>query len=271
MVVACGGDDSGDDATATTAPVPVTAPASTGGATGGAAFAYGDGACAPEDRADLDAPVRSFDDAPRRCIDSDATYTATFETSEGEFVVALDTANTPGTVNNFVTLARYGYYDDTPIFRADPSIDLFQAGGQNNSSSPGYVIPDEGAGYTYPTGVLAMANRGSPDSGSAQWFVVTGPKAAYLDGYGTYVVFGRITDGLDVAQAITALGTPGGTPTRPIRARHRDDHPGPGVLSGVVTLGNSPWMAASPTDDQVPARLMTADPVGSSTNGVLAS
>ena len=214
VVAACGGDDSGDDATATTAPV--TAPASTGGATGGAAFAYGDGACAPEDRADLDAPVRSFDDAPRRCIDSDATYTATFETSEGEFVVALDTANTPGTVNNFVTLARYGYYDDTPIFRADPSIDLFQAGGQNNSSSPGYVIPDEGAGYTYPTGVLAMANRGSPDSGSAQWFVVTGPKAAYLDGYGTYVVFGRITDGLDVAQAITALGTPGGTPSRPI-------------------------------------------------------
>ena len=53
-----------------------------------------------------------------------------------------------------------------------------------------------------------MANRGSPDSGSAQWFVVTGPKAAYLDGYGTYVVFGRITDGLDVAQAITALGNP---------------------------------------------------------------
>ncbi len=216
MVAACGGDDSGDDVTATTAPVPVTAPASAGGATGGAAFAYGGGACAPADRADLDAPVRSFDDAPRRCIDSDATYTATFETSEGAFVVALDTASTPGTVNNFVTLARYGYYDDTPIFRADPSIDLFQAGGQDNSSSPGYVIPDEGAGYTYPTGVLAMANRGSPDSGSAQWFVVTGPKAAYLDGYGTYVVFGRITDGLDVAQAITALGAPGGTPTRPI-------------------------------------------------------
>ena len=149
--------------TATTAPV--TAPASTGGATGGAAFAYGDGACAPEDRADLDAPVRSFDDAPRRCIDSDATYTATFETERGRFVVALDTANTPGTVNNFVTLARYGYYDDTPIFRADPWIDMFQAGGQNNTSSPGYVIPDEGAGYTYPTGELAMATPRQPGLG----------------------------------------------------------------------------------------------------------
>ena len=45
--------------------------------------------------------------------------------------------------------------------------------------------------------------------------MVTGPKAEYLDSYGSYVVFGRITDGLDVAQAITALGTPGGTPTRP--------------------------------------------------------
>jgi cyclophilin family peptidyl-prolyl cis-trans isomerase len=212
-VAACGGDDGGD-ATATTAPL--TAPSSTDGAIGATAFAYGNGACAPEDRADLDAPVRSFDDAPRRCIDPDATYRATFETSEGQFVVTLDAAGTPGTVNNFVTLARYGYYDDTPIFRADPSIDLFQAGGQDNSSSPGYVIPDEGAGYTYPTGVLAMANRGSPDTGSAQWFVVTGPKAAYLDDYGTFVVFGRITEGLDVAQSITALGAPGGTPTRPI-------------------------------------------------------
>ncbi len=180
-------------------------------------FAYGTGACAPADRDDLDAPVRSFGAAPRECIDPAATYVATLTTSEGEIVVELDAAHVPGTVNNFVTLARYGYYDDTPIFRADPEIDLWQAGGEDNTSSPGYTIPDEGSGYTYPTGVLAMANRGTPDSGSAQWFFVTGPKARYLDSYGTFVVFGHITEGLDVAQAITALGQPGGTPSRPIR------------------------------------------------------
>jgi cyclophilin family peptidyl-prolyl cis-trans isomerase len=205
----CGGDD---------AP-PTTEPAATvsAGVPAGDGFVYGTGPCPPTDPADLAAPVTSFAAAPRECIDLDATYSATFSTSEGDIVVALDTSDVPGTVNNFVTLARYGYYDDTPIFRTDPDIDLFQGGGETNRSSPGYEIPDEGSGYEYPTGVLAMANKGIPDSGSAQWFIVTGPKASYLADYGTYVVFGHITEGLDVAQAITALGQPGGAPSRPIR------------------------------------------------------
>lgn len=177
-------------------------------------FRYGSGPCAPDD---VTEPVRDFDDAPQECLEPGRSHTATITTSEGDITLALDIEHTPGTVNNFVTLARYGYYDDTPIFRSDPSIDLFQAGGETNTSSPGYTIPDEGNGYTYPTGVIAMANTGEPDSAGAQWFIVTGPQAAYLAQYGTYVVFGHITEGLDVAQAITALGQPGGTPTRDIR------------------------------------------------------
>lgn len=178
-------------------------------------FAYGDGPCPPADRADLDEPVRDFDGAPQQCIDLDAAYTATFETTAGDFTVDLDVAGTPGTVNNFVVLARYGYYDGTPVFRAEPTLDLFQGGGESNQDSVGYTIPSEGDGYTYQPGMLAMANTGAPDSGGAQWFFVTGPQAEYLDDYGTYVVFGS-SDDLDVLQDITASGNDDGSVDDPV-------------------------------------------------------
>jgi cyclophilin family peptidyl-prolyl cis-trans isomerase len=178
-------------------------------------FAYGTGECPPENVAE---PVRSFSAAPQQCIDPGATYTATFRTSEGDIVVDLNTAEVPGTVNNFVTLARYGYYDDTLIFRADPSIDIIQGGGRSNTDSPGYEIPDEANGFTYRAGQLAMARTQAPNSAGGQWFFVTGPNAAALDAQGTYVVFGEITEGLDVAQGILALagGDDGQTPTREV-------------------------------------------------------
>lgn len=203
-LAACGGDD--DDAESDT-----TGAGSAAQTAGG--LAYGTGSCAPDD---VDEPVRDFDDAPQLCIDPAATYTATFVTSEGDVVVELATDTAPLTVNNFVTLARYHYYDDTPIFRSDPTIDLWQAGGENNTASPGYTIPDEGTGYTYEAGTLAMARTSAPNSAGGQFFITTGPLADYLKQYGTYVVFGHVTEGLDVAKAITALGTPGGTPSRDI-------------------------------------------------------
>lgn len=205
---ACGGDD--DDEAVQTAPTdaPVVEEAASAND-----LAYGTGECAPED---VDEPVRDFDDAPALCIDPSTTYTATFVTSEGDVVVELATDTAPLTVNNFVTLARYHYYDDTPIFRSDPTIDLWQAGGENNTASPGYTIPDEGTGFTYEAGTLAMARTDAPNSAGAQFFITTGPLADYLKQYGTYVVFGHVTEGLDIAQAITALGTPGGTPSRDI-------------------------------------------------------
>lgn len=203
VLASCGGDDDDADGTG-------TAPAAAETAGG---LAYGTGVCPPDD---VDEPVRDFDDAPALCIDPDATYTATFVTSEGDVVVELATDTAPLTVNNFVVLARYHYYDDTPIFRSDPTIDLWQAGGENNTASPGYTIPDEGTGYTYEPGTLAMARTSAPNSAGGQFFITTGPLADYLKQYGTYVVFGHVTEGLDVAQAITALGTPGGTPSRDI-------------------------------------------------------
>lgn len=165
--------------------------------------------------------VASFSAPMENCIDPTKSYTATFDTTEGTIVVALDTENTPGTVNNFVALSRYRYYDTTTIFRTDPSIDIIQGGGFSASDSVGYNIADEGSGYKYSEGDLVMARSQGPDSGGAQFFFVTGPNGSLLDGQGTYVTFGKITEGLDVVKAIQALHEPttdglGGKPSRTV-------------------------------------------------------
>jgi cyclophilin family peptidyl-prolyl cis-trans isomerase len=173
-----------------------------------AGFAYGTGECPPEDLAE---PVTTFDDAPQECIDPTKTYSARIVTDRGDIEVDLDTETSPGTVNNFVTLARYGYYDGTTIFRGSDGIDIIQGGGNSSADPFSYTIPDEGSGYEYPPGVLAMARTPAPDSSGAQWFLTTGPDSANLaepTGAGTYVVFGTITEGLDVAQEILGLAQP---------------------------------------------------------------
>lgn len=162
----------------------------------------------------------TFDGPQPTCIDVTKAYTAVFDTSEGEVRVDLDVETTPGTVNNFVTLARYGYYDGTTIFRTDPSIEIIQGGAPTTESpadpGPGYTIPDEPTfdtstgilrgPYSYEAGQLVMARSQGPDSSGAQFFFVTGPNAALLDGQGTYIVFGTTDDaGLDVLQTIIGL------------------------------------------------------------------
>ncbi len=169
------------------------------------------------------------------CIDPAQTHVAVFDTSEGEVRVTLDTENTPLTTNNFVTLARWGYYDGTTIHRTDPSIDIIQGGSPRTESAsdpgPGYTIVDEpqfeqtasglSGPYRYVPGQLVMARTGAPDSASAQYFFTTGPNASLLDGQGIYVVFGETDDaGLSVLQEIIGLheagGALGGSPSRTV-------------------------------------------------------
>ena len=178
-----------------------------------------------------------FTAAPPMCIDPAQTHVAVFDTSEGEIRVTLDTENTPNTVNNFVTLARWGYYDGTTIHRTDPSIDIIQGGSPRTEDAadpgPGYTIPDEptfdtdGAGnpidgpYRYVPGQLVMARSRGIDSSGAQYFFTTGPNAALLDGQGIYIVFGTTDDaGLGVLQQIIGLheagGSLGGAPSRTV-------------------------------------------------------
>ena len=165
--------------------------------------------------------VTKFEQAPAMCIDPVKQYTATFDTTEGVIEVALDTKKTPLTVNNFVTLSRYKYYDTSFIFRTDLSLDLIQGGGSNNYNSPGYSIKDEGSGFEYTEGDLVMARSFAADSGGGQFFFGTGSKVARLNPQGDYVTFGKITKGLDVAQAILGLnvgeGRLGGAPSRAVR------------------------------------------------------
>ncbi len=165
---------------------------------------YGSGPCAPAEGAVE--RVLEFADAPALCIDPAAAYTAVIDTSAGTVEVALDAANTPGTVNNFVNLARYHYYDNTLIHRSDPSIGVLQAGSPHtndaNDPGPGYTIWDEGSGFAYRPGLLAMARTADPNSADAQFFFTVTDAASLLDAQGDSVVFGRITAGLDVLAAI---------------------------------------------------------------------
>ncbi|CAN5813348.1 hypothetical protein BH20ACT4_BH20ACT4_12670 [soil metagenome] len=208
------GDDD-DEPTVDTSTDVSTDPSSTPTSAEPSAFEYGTGECAPAEKPAE--PVRQFDAAPQLCIDPVQTYTATFATSEVDIVFELATSQAPGTVNNFVNLARFGYYDGTKIFRADPSIDVIQGGGEDNTASPGYTIPDEGAAFTYEPGDLVMARTQQPDSSGGQWFFGAGPNVSNLNQQGTYVKFGTITEGFDVAEGILALaGDDGQTPTKDV-------------------------------------------------------
>ena len=151
---------------------------------------------------------------PPMCIDPARTYVAKLTTSHGDIEITLDTAKTPNTANNYVVLSRYHYYDGTVITRIDDSIDILQTGSPKSQTisdpGPGYNIKDEGTGFTYGEGDVVMARSQGPDSASAQYFIVTGPKASGLNSQGTYVTFGRITAGLDVAKQIAELFQPCG-------------------------------------------------------------
>lgn len=190
--------------------------------------AYGSGECPPEDG--VDTPVLDFDDAFQQCIDDTKTYTATIETSEGTVVAELDpSAGAPITVNNFVSLARNGFFDGNAMFRTEAATGIIQTGSphtqDNSDPGPGYSIPDEGLPWTsddYGPGTLAMANSG-PDSGGGQFFFLANEGGSYLGdpaqlgpSAGAYTVFGKVTEGLDVLVAISQLDSGASTPSKPV-------------------------------------------------------
>ena len=185
---------------------------------------YGSGACPTVSGAKR--TIR-FTDAPKRCIDPTKTYIATIDTTLGTLTARFDTKRTPITTNNFVALARYGFYDGTDLFRTEANTGIIQGGSPttqgNRDPGPGYTIPDEGGTFTakdYAAGALAMARGPAPDSAGGQFFLLANDGAKYLGdpsqpGGGTYVVFGSVIKGSDVLQRIAALdsGDGAGTPT----------------------------------------------------------
>lgn len=222
-------DDGTTDTSDTTEPAPETTETTI------AEVQPGDTECPPEDggerQIDFEGPFAD-------CLEEGVDYQARFTTTEGEIVVDLREDEMPNTVNNFVGLARYGYYDDTLVFRTDPSIDIIQGGSphtqDNRDQGPGYNIPDEGGTFeadpatgqytgpfTYEAGQLIMARSSGPDSSSAQFFFSTGPNVELLDSQGTYLLFGDVTEGLDVLETIIGLHEAddsglGGAPSREV-------------------------------------------------------
>jgi cyclophilin family peptidyl-prolyl cis-trans isomerase len=166
--------------------------------------------------ADGSSPKRQkFKSEPPMCIEPAKRYTATMKTSKGTMVIALDPIAAPRTVNNFVFLARYHYYDGIVFHRVIPGF-VLQGGDPEGTGrgGPGYRFADElPKPGRYEIGSLAMANAG-PDTNGSQFFVISGPDGARLPPQ--YSLFGAVVSGGDVVAAIDAVGTRSGTPTQKV-------------------------------------------------------
>ncbi len=199
-----GGGDSASTAATTTDPnAPTTTltplPSTIAGAT-----LTGDTPCPA---ADGSSPrTITFAKAPPSCIDATKTYTAEVTTNKGAYTIELNAGAAPNTVNNFVVLARYHYFDNTICHRAIPAFAV-QCGDPTGTGKggPGYEFADElPATGSYKVGSVAMANSGAGTNGS-QFFVITGANGAALSA--NYSLFGQVTDGLDTTvKALDALG-----------------------------------------------------------------
>jgi peptidylprolyl isomerase len=154
---------------------------------------------------------QKFDAAPEMFIDPDKTYTATMVTSKGTLEILLDPQAAPATVNSFVFLARWHYFDGIVFHRIIPGF-VLQGGDPTGSGAggPGYRFNDElpKAGR-YEVGSLAMANAG-PNTNGSQFFVISGPDGVRLPPL--YALFGKVVNGLDVVATINDVGTPSGKP-----------------------------------------------------------
>ena len=130
---------------------------------------------------------------------------ATIHTNHGPIVIELFEDDAPKTVANFTKLVGDGFYDGVIFHRVIPDF-MIQGGDPTGTGSggPGYTFEDEFNDQKVVRGALAMANSG-PNTNGSQFFIVTTESASWLDG--KHTVFGRVTDGMDVVNAISALDT----------------------------------------------------------------
>ena len=198
------GSSANAGASATNTPVP-SAPTATAAAGGTAA---------PEPEPTDDAPevvvadgrsIQQWQAPPPMTIDPGAAYTAVLQTTAGDITVELLPGDAPATVNNFVFLARAGFYDNVIFHRTIPGF-MIQGGDPTGTGAggPGYRFADEPVRRPYARGTLAMANAG-PNTNGSQFFIM------HAD-YGlppNYTIFGQTVAGLDTIDAIAEA------PTRP--------------------------------------------------------
>ena len=131
--------------------------------------------------------------------------TATLHTNHGAIGVELHDEDAPKTVENFRKLAADGFYDGVIFHRVIPDF-MIQGGDPTGTGSggPGYTFEDEINEHKVVRGALAMANAG-PNTNGSQFFIVTADACPWLDG--KHTVFGRVAEGMDVVDAISATET----------------------------------------------------------------
>lgn len=144
---------------------------------------------------------KQYSAPPPMTLDTAKKLTATFQTSRGDIVVSLFPKEAPKTVNNFVFLAKDGFYDGTVFHRVIPDF-MIQGGDPTGTGrgGPGYKFEDEtkGSPHKHKRGTLSMANAG-PNTNGSQFFI-THVVTDWLDG--KHTVFGEVQSGQDVVDAI---------------------------------------------------------------------
>ncbi len=154
-----------------------------------------------------------YDAPPDLSIDLDKTYTATLHTNLGDITIELDAARSPITVNNWLFLAREGFYDGVIFHRVVPGF-VIQGGDPTGTGrgGPGYKFRDELDGEgRYSRGTVAMANAG-PNTNGSQFFIC-------LDDVGlphAYTIFGKVVDGMDTVDAIASAPRSGEKPLQDV-------------------------------------------------------
>jgi len=166
------------------------------------------------------ADIQQWSKPPEMTIDGSKKYSAQVETNKGAFTIELLPGEAPLAVNNFVCLARAGFYDNTPIHRIVAGF-VIQGGDPTGTGrgGPGYKFNDEPISFDYEKGTVAMANAG-PNTNGSQFFVVLDDLRGKLGK--NYTIFGKVTDGLDVVDTLGKVQTKSGgsgeksTPMEPV-------------------------------------------------------
>jgi len=144
-------------------------------------------------------------------IDTAKTYRATVKTTTGTFVITLDAKAAPKTVNNFVFLAKHGFYRCVIFQRVVPGF-MDQTGDPTGTGSggPGYEFANENVPSAYSTGDVAMANSGGTDTNGSQFFILVPGGATTLNSDlskgDSYSLFGKVSKGMTVVEKINKEG-----------------------------------------------------------------
>jgi cyclophilin family peptidyl-prolyl cis-trans isomerase len=157
--------------------------------------------------------AKRYSTAPAMQIDPNKEYTATIKTNFGDIKVQLDAKNAPVTVNNFVFLARDGFYNGVIFHRIIKGF-MIQGGDPTGTGrgGPGYQFADEPVKGSYEIGSIAMANSG-PNTNGSQFFICQGPQCTGLPK--SYNLFGKVVEGLDVVNKIADVPTTGPERSQP--------------------------------------------------------